>query len=94
MATPFDHAVHHVHHPGGALPTGRALAAGLVFVELHVNDCSITMSISTNICRTHGGETSNGLDDVGALVHDDDGAGPQTRLRIFERVVIHTSRRP
>lgn len=93
MATPFDHAVHHVHHPGGALPTGRALAAGLVFVELHVNEYSITTTI-TNIYGTHGGETSNGLDDVGALVHDDDGAGPQTRLRIFERVVIHTSRRP
>jgi hypothetical protein len=27
-------AVHHVHHPGRALTTGRALVAGLVLVEL------------------------------------------------------------
>lgn len=27
MATAFDEAVHHVHHPGGALSTRCALAA-------------------------------------------------------------------
>ena len=38
---------------------------------------------------TYVSETSDGGDDVGALVHDDDGAGTETRLGILERVVVH-----
>ena len=34
VAPALDEAVHHVHHPGRAFATGRALAAGLVLVEL------------------------------------------------------------
>ena len=30
----FDHTVHHVHHPRGALTTGGTLTTRLVFVEL------------------------------------------------------------
>ena len=34
VPTAFGEAVHHVHHPGRAFAAGRALAAGLVLVEL------------------------------------------------------------
>ena len=34
-------------------------------------------------------EAGNSLDDVGALVHDDDGTSTKTRLRILQGVVVH-----
>ena len=40
---------------------------------------------------TYVSETSDGGDDIGALVHDDDGTCSETRLGIFQRVVVHAS---
>lgn len=34
MTASLNHAVHHVHHPGGTLPARCALATGFVFVEV------------------------------------------------------------
>ena len=42
---------------------------------------------------TYVSETSDGGDDVGALVHDDDGTGTETGLRVLEGVVVHTVER-
>lgn len=38
---------------------------------------------------TYVSETCDGRNDVGALVHDDDGTRSQTGLRILERIIIH-----
>ena len=35
------------------------------------------------------GETGDGANDVGRLVHDDDGACSETRLQVLERVKVH-----
>ena len=35
------------------------------------------------------GETSNGADDIGALVHDDNGGGTETRLGVLQGVEVH-----
>lgn len=35
------------------------------------------------------GKTGNGADNVGRLVHDDNGSGTETRLRVLERVKVH-----
>ena len=40
---------------------------------------------------TYVSETSDGGDDVSALVHDDDGTCSETRLGIFQRIVVHAS---
>ena len=40
---------------------------------------------------TYVSETSDGGDDVGALVHDDDSTCSETGLGIFQRVIVHTS---
>jgi hypothetical protein len=62
-------AVHDLVGPLGALTAGRALAAGLVVVEL--------------------GKAGDGADNVGRLVHDDDGGSSESGLCVLERVEVH-----
>ena len=38
---------------------------------------------------TYVSETGDSLDDVGALVHDDDGASTKTTLSVLEGVEVH-----
>ena len=37
-------------------------------------------------------ETCNSLDDIGALVHDNDGTRTKARLGILQGIVVHTIR--
>lgn len=69
LGATLNHAVHHVHHPGGTLTAGGALATRLVLVEF--------------------GETGNGADHVGRVVHDNDGSCSERGSVVLERVVVH-----
>lgn len=86
MSPALDNSVHHFHHPGCTFSTWRALATRLVFVELghRFSDQKGTISSYAYVC-----ETSDGRDNVSALVHNNDGTSSQTGLSILEGVVIH-----
>jgi hypothetical protein len=86
VSTPFDEAVHHVHHPGRTLTTWRALSTRLVLVELHEGENS---ELFEQIEYTYFGEARDGGNDVGALVHNDDCTRAETSLRILERIKVH-----
>ena len=40
--------------------------------------------------RSYLGEPSNSSDDISTLVHDDDRTRSETRLRILQRVIVHS----
>lgn len=42
--------------------------------------------------ETYVGETGDGSNDIGALVHDDDRTRAETRLCVLEGIVIHPNR--
>ena len=42
--------------------------------------------------RAYVGETCNGLNNIGALVHDNDGTRTKARLGILQGIVVHTIR--
>ena len=46
-------------------------------------------ALATTLVLVEGGETADGADDVGALVHDDYGGGSETGLRVFQGVEVH-----
>lgn len=87
MATSLDESIHHVHHPRCAFSTWGTLATRFVLVELR--DVLLANNDEAKMGRTDVSEAGNGGYDVSAFVHDNDSTGPQTRLRILERVIIH-----
>lgn len=46
-------------------------------------------ALAAALVLVEGGETADGADDIGSLVHDDDGRGSETGLRIFQGVEVH-----
>ena len=42
--------------------------------------------------RAYVGEACNSLDNIGALVHDNDGTRTKARLGILQGIVVHTIR--
>lgn len=46
-------------------------------------------ALSARLVVVELGETGDGANDVGALVHDNNGGGTETRLRVLESVEVH-----
>lgn len=55
-------------------------------------EMSVRVLVRTRGTATHLGESGNGSDNVGRLVHDDDGTSTESRLQVLEGVKVHPAR--
>ena len=85
---PFDLLGELVHHVDLALC--RASLDHAVH-ELGKPRCALSAgrALAARLVRVELGESCNGIDNVGALVHDDDGSCAKTGAEVLQRVKVH-----
>lgn len=71
-----------------------ALAGGALLESLHdlfgpLGTLATRSALAAGLVVVELAETGDGADDVGRLVHDNDGSGSKTRLRVLECVEVH-----